>query len=100
MTCIRSLPTGHAPASPDYMAQRAVPPWVHRDHRSLTCDGSRGTLDHECTRGASVSIDAVGFEMKRVFISYSRQDQVWVDRLRAHLEPLERQGLIELWDAS
>lgn len=29
---------------------------------------------------------------KRVFVSYSRKDQVWLDRIRVHLKPLERAG--------
>jgi len=32
-----------------------------------------------------------------VFISYSRQDQLWLDRLRSHLAPLERSGELRLW---
>lgn len=34
----------------------------------------------------------------KLFISYSHQDQVWLDRLKRHLEPLNRQGLIDSWD--
>lgn len=33
----------------------------------------------------------------RLFISYSRVDRKWVDRIRVHLQPLERMGLIDLW---
>src|SRR5215212_160004 len=36
--------------------------------------------------------------MTSVFISYSSQDREWADRLRAHLEPVRRTGLIDLWD--
>src|SRR2546425_10101985 len=39
-----------------------------------------------------------GNEMGRVFVSYSHKDQRWLDRLHVHLKPLERQGLVELWD--
>lgn len=35
---------------------------------------------------------------KTIFISYSHQDKKYLDRLRVHLKPLEKQGLIELWD--
>lgn len=35
---------------------------------------------------------------KTIFISYSHQDSKYLDRLRVHLKPLEKQGLIELWD--
>jgi hypothetical protein len=33
-----------------------------------------------------------------VFISYSHVDREYLDRLRIHLKPLERLGMIELWD--
>lgn len=33
----------------------------------------------------------------RVFVSYSHRDQSWMDRLRAHLAPLEQTGELELW---
>jgi hypothetical protein len=36
----------------------------------------------------------------KVFISYSRSDRRWVDRLRVHLAPLERSGQIDTWDDS
>jgi TIR domain/T3SS (YopN, CesT) and YbjN peptide-binding chaperone 3 len=32
-----------------------------------------------------------------VFVSYSHRDRKHLDRLRIHLRPLERQGLIDLW---
>jgi len=34
----------------------------------------------------------------QVFISYSHKDQTWLERLQTTLMPLERQGLINLWD--
>jgi serine/threonine-protein kinase len=36
----------------------------------------------------------------RVFLSYTQTDGKWVERLRVHLRPLERVGLIDLWDES
>jgi hypothetical protein len=33
-----------------------------------------------------------------VFISYSRKDAKWLERLRVHLKPLERAYNIEIWD--
>lgn len=35
---------------------------------------------------------------KTIFISYSHKDSKYLDRLRVHLKPLEKKGLIELWD--
>jgi hypothetical protein len=34
----------------------------------------------------------------KVLISYSRTDAKWLERLHVHLKPLERRGMIELWD--
>lgn len=34
----------------------------------------------------------------QVFISYSHKDKRWLDRLRIHLKPLERDGLFDRWD--
>ncbi len=33
----------------------------------------------------------------RVFVSYSHLDAEWLDRLRTHLAPLERRGVVDLW---
>jgi len=33
----------------------------------------------------------------KVFISYSRQDHEWLRKLRVHLRPLERNGLLSVW---
>lgn len=33
----------------------------------------------------------------RVFISYSHEDNDWLERLRVHLKPIEREGMIDLW---
>jgi internalin A len=34
----------------------------------------------------------------QVFISYSRKDKKWLDRLKTHLAPLERGNKISVWD--
>jgi hypothetical protein len=34
----------------------------------------------------------------RVFISYSHNDLHWLERLQVHLKPLERAGVVDVWD--
>jgi serine protease AprX len=46
--------------------------------------------------GPAVATDT-GHRVLRVMCSYSHKDEVLWDELRAHLAPLRRQGLIELW---
>lgn len=36
--------------------------------------------------------------LTRIFISYSHRDRDWCDQLRVHLRPIERDGLVDLWD--
>jgi hypothetical protein len=35
-----------------------------------------------------------------VFISYSHKDKRWLQRLLVHLKPLERQGVLDIWEDS
>lgn len=35
---------------------------------------------------------------KRIFVSYSHKDAKWLERLQVHLTPIEREGIIDLWD--
>ena len=34
----------------------------------------------------------------RVFVSYSHKDSDWLERLRVHLRPLERENAVSIWD--
>ncbi len=38
------------------------------------------------------------YRENRVFISYSHRDADWLDKLRAHLQPLEKVIQLEIWD--
>ena len=35
---------------------------------------------------------------QKIFISYSHKDLIHLERLKIHMKPLEKQGLVELWD--
>jgi hypothetical protein len=37
---------------------------------------------------------------KTVFVSYSHKNKRWLQRLRVHLTPYERNGVVEIWDDS
>jgi hypothetical protein len=43
------------------------------------------------------SAGKVTSQVMRVFISYSHQDQHWLQRLQVHLKPLARDGIIDPW---
>lgn len=34
----------------------------------------------------------------KIFLSYSHNDAHWLERLQLHLKPIEREGIIDLWD--
>ncbi len=36
----------------------------------------------------------------KIFISYSREDKVWKDRLLKHLVPLQKNGILDIWEDS
>ncbi|MGH7675455.1 MAG: toll/interleukin-1 receptor domain-containing protein [Gemmatimonadales bacterium] len=48
-----------------------------------------------------LSVAALGFKTRKtIFMSYSREDQEWLDLLKKFLTVLEQQGIIEIWDDS
>ena len=34
----------------------------------------------------------------KVFFSYAHEDEALLNKLKTHLRPLQRQGLIDIWD--
>jgi hypothetical protein len=49
------------------------------------------TLSREAGKSAALA-------QRKVFVSYSHKDTKWLERLRTHLIPIEREGIIDLWD--
>lgn len=39
----------------------------------------------------------MGVERTKVFVSYSHKDTQWMERLKVHLTPLEREGMLDFW---
>jgi hypothetical protein len=51
----------------------------------------------EVSPASTIDVDSFA-NSNRVFISYSRNDSEWLERLQVHLKPLERIGTIVRWD--
>jgi hypothetical protein len=66
-------------------------------HGNLEAEASRLNRDSEPASPIS-HITVSGAPRTNVFISYSHEDRRWLDRLRVHLRPLERDGIIDAWD--
>lgn len=47
--------------------------------------------------GEEQRLESLESERAGIFLSYSRSDEQWLQRIRFHLEPLHTIGLIEIW---
>ncbi len=78
-------------ASPGNTVYRLVP--LGTDHRPIPLD-----TDHRPSAGREDSASGGDSRIgKRIFIAYSHQDRVWLDRLLEVLSPLTREGEIDAW---
>lgn len=88
--------------NPDQYPQRARP--ISRDGRTLLYTHPRPPFEvtYEVDRDkqliyflhfAAPKLDTG----KPVFVSYSHQDQDWLQRIRPFLSPLEQKGLVRIW---
>lgn len=68
--------------------------------KSTIGTGGKVFLDRvqPATISPSQAIDERSKTKRTVFISYSHKDANHLDRLRVHLKPLEKLGLVEVWD--
>lgn len=63
--------------------------------------GLEPSRDEEVVSGARVNESPERNRLSargRIFVVFSHRDRNWLDSLRPHLSPFERQGLIDLWD--
>jgi serine/threonine protein kinase len=75
------------------LAGLAVDPLMRPRSARAFC---RQLLGSEGPRGPAAISPAIAG--RSVFISYSHLDAEWVARVRAHLRPLERAQMLQLWD--
>jgi len=54
----------------------------------------------QTTQQENSTTDQRASKRTKVFISYSHQDTSWLERLRVHLKPLERDYALDIWDDS
>jgi peptidoglycan hydrolase-like protein with peptidoglycan-binding domain len=66
--------------------------------RKIFADGIAGPLTFKLLKFPLTAPAAPRPTRTKVFVSYSHADEKWLQMLQVHLAPLERSGLISLWD--
>lgn len=89
LTLQQKTPTDYSPKRATTSSEEMVrPPGVTGNKNTSTVS----------TKKAPVSGSSKTHVRKTLFISYSHHDRPWLEMLRPHLRPLERQGTVEIWD--
>jgi len=53
--------------------------------------------DNQAKSISKTTVDKMAMSRDHVFISYSHQDNDWLERLQKILKPLQRQGMLDVW---
>jgi hypothetical protein len=66
--------------------------------RSLIADGIAGPQTLSALKLPTPPLGAPKPARTKVFVSYSHADEKWLKMLQVHIAPLERNGIVVLWD--
>jgi hypothetical protein len=66
--------------------------------RKVFPDGIVGPQTFSALNLPAAAPEAPGTTRSKVFVSYAREDEKWLEMLQVHLAPLERTGVVERWD--
>ena len=80
----------------EVLARFIMPDPAHSDSENVPIPDSTALL-------SQISKDIVESKKaaparRKVFITYNHKDARWLERLHVHLAPIEREGMIDLWD--
>lgn len=76
-----------------------VPPSGNRDYSWGFFKQVKGRIYHAACRSRVMAAERTAAAApKHILVSYSHSDRPWLDRLKTHLRPLMRGGIIDLWD--